>query len=69
MKALIIYSRIETAKGQNGRIEEISTLEEIIELTKKEGFDVIISKTKWRHNVSEFGDYDIELEVYNDYRE
>ena len=67
MKALITYTT--EKEGQKSRIEEITTLNQVIELAVKEGESVIIILEKYNWNIKEFGDYDIELEVYNDYRE
>lgn len=71
MKALITYTSLTfyNESDKKVRIEEITTLEQVIEMAKKEGKDVIVILEKYPWNIEKYGDYDIELEVYDDYRE
>lgn len=65
MKVLITYSSSWKENAMEDRTEEINTLEDLLNLMKKEGNDLIISpKQSWTKE-----DVDFEIEVYNGYRE
>jgi len=80
MKAWVHYTS--KLHDETERVEEITTLAELLELMNKEGSDLIISKTDWEpfkrsahpkylKELKENGrlDCELDLEVYNDYRE
>lgn len=66
MRALITYTNDYTNK--HTRIEEIKTLEDLINFKMKEGRSIIIlSVDDWEKE--HYPEADFVIEVYNDYRE